>query len=70
KWVAIAGLIAFPVAYFTGRDWLENFAYRTEIDFSIFLLAAGVALLIALATVSYQAIKAALMNPVDTLKYE
>jgi putative ABC transport system permease protein len=50
--------------------WLQDFAYRINIDAGIFLLAGVIALLIALATVSYQAIKAALANPVDALRYE
>jgi putative ABC transport system permease protein len=68
--VVIAGAIAFPVAYLTTRRWLETFAYRTEITLTTFLLAGLAVMAIALATVSYQSIKAALANPVDTLRYE
>jgi putative ABC transport system permease protein len=50
--------------------WLENFAYRTSIGMETFFLSAGLALAIALITVSYQCIKAALSNPVESLKYE
>ncbi|MGH7452360.1 MAG: hypothetical protein ACRENG_13520 [bacterium] len=50
--------------------WLQNFAYRIEIGWWIFVLAGGLALLIALLTMSTQAIKAALANPVDALRYE
>ncbi len=68
--VVIAGAIAFPVAYLTISKWLETFAYRTQITLTIFLLSGLVVLIIALATVSYQAIKAALTNPVESLRYE
>jgi len=52
------------------KQWLQDFAYRIDIDAWTFALAGGIALLIALATVSYQAIKAALANPVESLRYE
>jgi len=68
--VVIAGVIAFPVAYLTIRRWLETFAYRTEITLTTFLLAGLVVMAIALATVSYQSVKAALANPVESLRYE
>jgi putative ABC transport system permease protein len=68
--VAIANLIAWPVAYFVMSRWLEEFAYRITIGPGTFLLAALLALIITLITVSSQAIKAALTNPVDTLRYE
>jgi len=53
----IANLVAWPVAYFAMRRWLDNFAYRIELDFGAFILAAALALIIALLTVSTQAIK-------------
>jgi putative ABC transport system permease protein len=68
--VALANIIAWPAAYYAMNQWLQNFAYRTSIEFWIFLLAAGLAFLIALFTVSYQAIKTALANPIDSLRYE
>jgi putative ABC transport system permease protein len=68
--VIIAGAIAFPVAYLAISRWLETFAYRTDITLTIFLLSGLVVLIIAVATVSYQSIKAALANPVDSLRYE
>jgi putative ABC transport system permease protein len=52
------------------RNWLSGFAYRTSIQWEIFALAAGLALGIALVTVSYQAVKSALINPARALKYE
>ncbi len=70
KLVVIANLVAWPVAYFAMRRWLDNFAYRIELDFGAFILAAALALIIALLTVSTQAIKAAVANPVEALRYE
>jgi putative ABC transport system permease protein len=68
--VAVANLIAWPVAWYVMNRWLENFAYRTEISWLTFLLAGAIALGVALATVSYQALRAARANPVEALKYE
>ncbi len=68
--VAIGMLLAWPIAYFLMSRWLTDFAYRTEIGVLPFLLAGLLALLIAWAAVSYQAIRAALANPVETLRYE
>jgi putative ABC transport system permease protein len=70
KWIAISNIIAWPVAYYFTNRWLENYAYRIEINWWIFILSGGIALLIALLTVSYQAIKAATANPVKSLRYE
>jgi len=68
--VLIAGIIACPVAYYAMDKWLENFAYKTEMSWWLFVSAACIALIIALATVSYHAIKAALTDPVKALRYE
>jgi len=70
KWVIIASLIAWPIAYYFMNKWLQNFAYRIDISWWVFLFAGGIALLIALMTVSYQAIRAARANPVNSLRYE
>jgi len=70
KMVCIASIIAFPVAWWAMDKWLQSFAYRISLTWWIFTLAAGIALLIALMTVSYQAIKAALANPVKSLRSE
>ena len=70
KWILIANLIAWPAAYFLMDNWLKNFAFRTNLGFSVFMLSAGIALFISLLTVSYQSIKAANSNPVNSLKYE
>ncbi len=70
KWVAIAFVIATPIAYYAMNKWLENFAYRTELSWWIFALAGLLALGIALLTVSFQSWKAARRNPVESLRYE
>jgi putative ABC transport system permease protein len=70
KWVVLANLIAWPVAYYFMNKWLQDFAYRINISWWIFVLSGGIALLIALLTVGYQAIKAATANPVESLRYE
>jgi len=70
KWVLVANIIALPIAWFAMSKWLQNFAYRTNIAWTTFIISSGIALLIALLTVSYQSIKAALANPVESLRYE
>jgi len=70
KLVLLANLIAWPATWFIMNNWLENFAYRIYVSWWMFVLAGGLALVIALLTVSTQAIKAALTNPVKALKYE
>ncbi len=69
-WVLTANLIAWPVAWYAMRRWLESFAYHTEIKWQMFLLSGAIALAVALATVSFQTAKAALANPVDSIRYE
>ena len=68
--VVLASLIACPLAYFAMNQWLSNFAYRINIGVGAMLLAVATALLIACVTVSYQSIKAAAANPIDSLRYE
>lgn len=70
KLVAIAFLIAAPVAWYAVQQWLQDFAYRIDISAGIFLLAGLGALAIAWLTVSYQSVKATLINPVESLKSE
>ncbi len=70
KLVIIAFVISSPIAWYIMNEWLANFAYATSLNVWIFLLAGGLALLIALGTVSGKAIQAALANPVDSLKNE
>ena len=68
--VLIAFVVGAPVAYLSAKRWLDGFAYRIEISWQIFLMAGSLVLAIALLTVSYQAIKAALADPVRALRYE
>ncbi len=70
KWVLLANIIAWPIAYYFMNRWLENFAYRIGLSVWIFILSGLAAFCIALLTVSYQSIKAATANPVDSLRYE
>ena len=68
--VGIAFLLGAPLAYFLIQGWLQGFAYRTTIGWQTFALAGGLALFLALLTVSYQTIKVAIKNPVESLRYE
>ena len=70
KLVIISIIISIPLSFFLMKEWLENFAYRTEMKLWIFLIAGLIAFLIAVITVSFQAIKAANANPVKSLRYE
>ncbi len=70
KWVLIANIIAWPLAFYFMNSWLQNFAYRIDPGLGTFLLAAIIALFIALLTVSFQAVKVAVSNPVDALRSE
>ncbi len=68
--VLIANVIAWPIAWYAMSRWLENFAYRIDLGVGTFLLAGALALVIALATVSWQTVRAATANPVESLRYE
>jgi ABC-type antimicrobial peptide transport system permease subunit len=68
--VVVACVIAVPLAYYFLNNWLENYEYRTTISWWVFAAAMGGALLITLLTVSFQAIKAAIANPVKSLRTE
>ncbi|UCE42102.1 MAG: ABC transporter permease [Candidatus Aminicenantes bacterium] len=70
KWILIANLVSWPIAYYAMFKWLQGFAYRIKLEFWTFALAAMIALAIAMMTVSYQSIKAALADPADSLRYE
>ncbi len=70
KWVAIAFIIATPIAWYAMHKWLENFAYKTSLSWWIFGLAGILSLSIALLTVSWQSWRAATRNPVEALRYE
>ena len=70
KWILMATVLAWPIAWYIMNGWLEDFAYKTAIEWWVFLLSGGIALLIALITVSSLAIKAAAANPTESLRYE
>ena len=70
KWVGLAFGLAIPIAYFAMNKWLENFAYKTSLNWWIFALSGILALGIALLTVSFQSYKAASKNPIESLRYE
>jgi putative ABC transport system permease protein len=70
KLVLIAFVIASPVAWFVMHAWLQDFAYRVNIGYWVFIIAGLLAIVIALATISFQAIKAAIANPVKSLRTE
>jgi putative ABC transport system permease protein len=70
KWVLAANLIAIPVSYYFMRNWLQNFAYRVEIDYWIFAVSALLAIIISFIVLSFQTIKTAFANPVESLRQE
>ncbi|RLC49441.1 MAG: hypothetical protein DRH79_09060, partial [Candidatus Cloacimonadota bacterium] len=70
KLVILANIVAWPIAWYGMNKWLQNFAYRTEIGYEVFIFSGLIALIIALITVSFRTIKAANSNPVKALKYE
>lgn len=68
--ISVANAVAWPIAYLVMKGWLKDFAYQTPVQIWLFLSAGFFTLLIALITVSYQAVKAALANPIESLRYE
>ncbi len=70
KWVLIANLIAWPVAYLGMSSWLENFAYRIDLGWTIFILSGLISLVVSIITVGSQVIKAASLNPAESLRTE
>jgi len=70
KLVGIASLIAFPVAWLSMNSWLQSFAYRVNVGWWVFVAAGLATTLIALLTIGFQAMRAANMNPVKSLKTE
>jgi putative ABC transport system permease protein len=70
KWVLVANVIAWPIAYIAMKQWLQTFAYRTDIGVEIFVYTSLGAFVIAFLTISWQTIRAARGNPVDSLRYE
>lgn len=70
KSVVVANLIAWPLAYFIMNQWLQNYAYRTDMVISTYIISALLALVVSLITVGFQAMQAALTNPIQSLKHE
>ncbi len=70
KWVVLANVMAWPIAYYVLARWLSNFAYRVGLEIWVFMASGLIALLIALITVSTKALKVAVANPADSLRYE
>jgi putative ABC transport system permease protein len=70
RWVLVANLMAWPVAYYVMNRWLRNFAYRTTLSPWLFFAAGGLALVLAFLAVGWQSIRAARANPAESLRYE
>lgn len=70
KWVLIANVIAWPVSYFLMKHWLQDYEYRIALGIPLFLAAAFISFLVAQLTVSFQAVRSARSNPIDSLRYE
>ena len=70
KWIMLANIISWPIAYLAMNKWLQNFAYRINMNVWMFILSGLSTLVIALLTVSYQTLKAATANPLNSLRYE
>jgi putative ABC transport system permease protein len=70
KWIVLANVIAWPISWYAMHKWLQNFAYRSSMNPLLFLLAGMLSLIIAALPVSYHAIKAAVADPIDSLRYE
>ena len=70
KWVLLASLIAWPLAYYFMTHWLQDFAYRTSIGFGTLTVSGLLAVVVALGAVGWQAVRAALANPVESPRYE
>jgi putative ABC transport system permease protein len=70
RWILLANIIAWPIGWYVMHKWLENFAYRTNLSPLQFALAGALSFIIAALPISYQSIKAAIADPVDSLRYE
>jgi len=70
KLIVLASVIAFPIAYYAMNKWLQDFAFQTPISWWVFVLASGLTLVIAIITISFQSIKAAITNPANSLRSE
>ncbi|HHF51575.1 MAG TPA: FtsX-like permease family protein, partial [Candidatus Aminicenantes bacterium] len=70
RWILLANLIAWPIGWYAMSKWLQNFAYRTGLNPLLFIFAGLLSLMVAALPVGYQAVKAAIADPVDSLRYE
>ena len=70
KWLAIAFIISIPISWYLVDYWLQNFTYRVNIDWWVFALSGMISLFISLITIFSLTYRAAVMNPVDSLRYE
>jgi len=70
RWILLANIIAWPIGWYAMHKWLENFAYRTSLNPWLFILAGVLSFVIAALPIGYQSVKAALSDPVDSLRYE
>jgi putative ABC transport system permease protein len=70
KWVLVSNILAWPIAWYAMNEWLKNFAFRIEISWWIFIFSCSIVLIVTLITVGFMTVKAAIANPVDSLKYE
>jgi putative ABC transport system permease protein len=70
KWVVLANIIAWPVAYYAMKVWLQGFAYKADLNLWIFILSGLIALMISMLTVGFRTIRAATANPIEALRYE
>jgi ABC-type antimicrobial peptide transport system permease subunit len=70
KLILISFAISFPIALYLMNNWLQDFAYHINISWNVFLIAGGLALMVTFFTVGYQAIKAAVANPIKSLRTE
>lgn len=70
RWVLLTNFIAWPIGYWLMDKWLQNFAYRIELNVWYFVIAGAISFVIALGTITFQSRRAALINPVDVIKYE
>jgi len=70
RWILLANIIAWPIGWYAMHKWLENFAYRTSLNPWLFILAGVLSFVVAALPIGYQSVKAALSDPVDSLRYE
>jgi putative ABC transport system permease protein len=70
RWILLANVMAWPIGWYAMHEWLQNFAYRSSLNPLLFLFAGLLSLIVAAIPVSYQAIKAAVADPIDSLRYE